>query len=62
MPKITFASTKIFISNLEARNHLVSCTTLWLVPNISKSSTYKQIMIPSLLFNLFYDHKSQIHV
>ena len=52
MPKITFAPTKIFISNLEARKHLVSCTTLWLVPNISKLSTYKQIMTPSLLLRL----------
>ena len=34
MPKITFASTKIFISNLKTRKHLVSCTTLWLVPNV----------------------------
>ena len=58
MPKITFVSTKIFISNLEARKHLVSCTTLRLVPNISKSSTYKQIMTPSLLFKLLYMHLS----
>ena len=58
MPKITFALTKIFISNLEAKKHLVSSTILWLVLNISKSSTYKQIMTQSLLFNLLYMHLS----
>ena len=58
MPNVTFASPESFISKLEARKHLALSTISRLVPNISKSSTYKRIMTPSLLLNLLYMHLS----
>ena len=57
-PKITLASPISFVSNYEARNLLVLCTTSRVVPKISISSTYNGMITHSRSVHFVYTHLS----